>query len=83
MSFERLWVWEVDEIGERLRWYYMVATNRRPAKYLICRRVPVEPFEGMTEEELWSAHRRASEEFRRVFAEVRDCLLYTSDAADE
>ncbi len=75
MSFERLWVWDVEEIGERLRWYYMVATNQRPAKYLICRRIPVEPFEGMTEEELWSAHRRASEEFQRVFAEIREGTL--------
>ena len=53
VSFERLWVWEVGEVSERLRWYYMVATNQRPAKYLICRRVPVEPFEAMTYEELW------------------------------
>ena len=75
MSFERLWVWDVEEIGERLRWYYMVATNQRPAKYLICRRIPVEPFEGMTDEELWSAHRRASAEFQRVFAEIREGTL--------
>ncbi len=79
MSFERLWVWDVEEVGERLRWYYMVATNERPAKYLICRRIPVEPFEGMTDEELWSAHRRASVKFQRVFAEIREGTLRLRD----
>ena len=79
MSFERLWVWEVGEVSERLRWYYMVATNQRPAKYLICRRVPVEPFEGMTYEELWSAHRKASAEFQKVFAEIKEGTLRLRD----
>ncbi len=79
VSFERLWVWDVEEVRERLRWYYMVATNQRPAKYLICRRVPAELSEGMTYEELWSAHRKASAEFHRVFAEIREGTLRLRD----
>jgi len=79
VSFERLWVWDVEEVGSRLRWYYMVATNQRPAKYLICRRIPAEFEEGMSDEELWSSHRRAAEEFRRVFAEIREGTLRLRD----
>ncbi|MEM4416517.1 MAG: radical SAM protein [Nitrososphaerota archaeon] len=72
-AFAALSVWSSPEVRERLGWYYAVANNFKPAKYLICRRVPAgEELENLGEGELWKLHARASEEFSKIFREIRD-----------
>lgn len=40
-SFDDLWIWRESELSKRLPWYRRVATNRAPAKFRICNRIPV------------------------------------------
>lgn len=70
-EFERLWIWE--RVGERLPWYFAVATNKRPAKYLLARRVPVEASLGdASTEALWQEHERATQRFLALWRGVRE-----------
>lgn len=50
-----------DRIGDTLPWYRQVATNDRPAKYLIARRVPVGVDLDADADALWDAHVDATE----------------------
>jgi len=69
-AFEDLWIW--DRVGDRLPWYYAVATNRLPAKYLIARRVSCEvDLHRASEEELWDEHARATDRFLQTWQEIR------------
>ncbi|MDW8041800.1 MAG: radical SAM protein [Nitrososphaerota archaeon] len=79
MSFQSLWVWELEEVRERLNWYYRVANNEQPAKFLICRRVRAEFGSESSDEELWREHRRCSEEFRGLQRELREGGLRLRD----
>ncbi|MEM4495527.1 MAG: radical SAM protein [Candidatus Caldarchaeum sp.] len=72
-AFESLSVWRTPEIRNKLDWYFQVSVNRLPAKYLICRRIPVgDELDGLTEEELWRLHDRAAEEFHRIRKGIRE-----------
>lgn len=72
-AFESLYVWRKPEIRERLDWYFQVSLNRLPAKYLLCRRVPVhDELDGLTEEELWRLHDNAASEFHRIRQGIRE-----------
>jgi len=67
-------VWQDDEVVARLNWYYSVMTDRKPAKYLICKRVEVE-FSGEEElEELWALHDKAANSFKELWTKVREGL---------
>ncbi|MDW8073841.1 MAG: radical SAM protein [Nitrososphaerota archaeon] len=68
---ETLWIWRDERVAARLGWYLAVATNRMPAKYLICRRTPVDVELDAGEDELWSAHREAAKVFEETFGAVR------------
>jgi len=68
-AFEDLWIWE--EVGDRLPWYYAVATNRMPAKYRIAARVPAGVDLAADEEALWGAHEAATEALLGAWGEVR------------
>ena len=71
--FADLKVWEVPEIRRSLSWYYEVATNRKPAKYLICRRIEtgITPSKA-SEEKLWEEHDRLASEFQEIFRDVKE-----------
>ena len=68
-SFADLWIWE--RVGDRLPWYYAVATNRMPAKFRIAGRVPVDADLAAPEEQLWEAHSAGTDAFLKVWAAVR------------
>ena len=68
-AFEDLWVWE--RIGDRLPWYYAVATNRMPAKYRIAARVPAGVDLAAHEEALWGAHDAATGVFLEFWDDIR------------
>ena len=68
---DSLLVWRSEEVRERLSWYYEVMKDRKPAKYLICKRIPVEVnLTEASEEELWEEHKRAAESFRKAFVKI-------------
>ncbi len=69
-AFADLWIW--DHVEDRLPWYYAVACNRMPAKYLIARRIAsdFDPAHA-TESDLWNEHARLTGEFLRLWREVR------------
>ncbi|MEM2236766.1 MAG: radical SAM protein [Candidatus Caldarchaeum sp.] len=72
-SFARLDVWSSAEIKGRLDWYYAVSNNLKPAKYLICRRVPVEAdLTTLTEDELWRLHEKKAQEFNTLFESIKE-----------
>lgn len=69
-GFADLWIWE--RVGDRLPWYYDVACNRMPAKYLIARRIASEKdLREASEPELWEEHAELTKHFLRLWDEVR------------
>ncbi len=64
--------WIQEELKKPLEWYFQVALNLKPAKYLICRRIEApENLGELTEEELWKAHEKLSREFHAIFQKIR------------
>jgi putative pyruvate formate lyase activating enzyme len=77
-GFAGLWVW--DRLRDALPWYYDVARNRMPAKYLIARRVPCGlDLEEAGEGELWSEHARLTERFLALWRGIRERRAGLSD----
>ncbi len=61
-----------------MKWYYDVSNNRKPAKFLIARRIPAEFNEEMTTEELWQVHAEATERFLEVWERIKkDDISYS------
>jgi uncharacterized Fe-S radical SAM superfamily protein PflX len=72
MGFQSLGVWRVPGVRGRLDWYFRVAVNEMPAKYLVCRRVEAPPdFREMGEDELWRLHEKLSESFHKLLEQVK------------
>ncbi|MEM2279818.1 MAG: hypothetical protein QXE49_05480 [Nitrososphaerota archaeon] len=67
---ETLWIWRDERVAKKLSWYLAVSTNRMPAKYMICRRIPVDVDFNASEEELWDAHRKAA----KIFDQTRTSI---------
>ncbi|MER3601980.1 MAG: hypothetical protein C4339_04585 [Nitrososphaerota archaeon] len=79
-GFEDLWIWK--RLGDRLPWYYAVATNRMPAKYLLCRRIPLSQgldLKRAEEAELWQALEEGTRSFLDLWARVRRGELRLGD----
>ncbi len=75
-SFTALEIWSSPAIRDHLSWYYEVSNNLKPAKYLICRRVPVNgDIRSAGEDELWELHSKSSQEFNRIFNGIREGSL--------
>ncbi len=65
-------VWQDAEVGRRLYWYRQVMLGRFPAKFLLCRKVPIEEgFAEGTEDDLWATHDRLSMVHSSLMADVR------------
>jgi len=64
-------VWENPVVVERLRWYYDVMRDRKPAKFMICKRLDAgcDPSK-LSLEELWKLHDDLSKEFGRVWSMI-------------
>jgi len=58
------------EISKRLSWYIKVMMNKRPAKYLICKRIPIETDLKENEEKLWDEHDKKVIEFKKVYNKI-------------
>ncbi len=69
-SFSNLWIW--DRVADRLPWYFDVARNRMPAKYLIAGRVPCDlDLRAAGEDDLWREHERLTGRFLDLWDGVR------------
>jgi len=68
---DALLVWRNREVRNRLSWYLSVMKNEKPAKYLICKRIPVEvKLEKLSEEELWEKHEVKAKEFKSIHGKI-------------
>ena len=66
---DALTVWNDPEVAQRLSWYRQVMIGRSPAKFMLCRKVPVQiDLDGANEEELWRAHDDASQKLTELVA---------------
>jgi len=70
-SIDSLWIWEDEAVRTRLSWYLAVSTNRMPAKYLICRRIPAEFNQEEGEKELWKIHEECAKRFQETWSSIR------------
>ena len=70
---DAVYVWNDREVVKRLKWYYEVMTNRKPAKFLITKYIDagVDPKELSTEE-LWKLHNELSSQFKKVFTKIKE-----------
>lgn len=68
---DALTVWEDPEVQKRLYWYRQVMTGRFPAKFMLCRKVPVAlRLTEATEEELWAEHDQLSGAASSIITDV-------------
>lgn len=73
-QFESLHIW--SNMKPHLPWYYDVATNRKPAKYLISRRVGTSmEIEKASEDDLWNEHNNLMKTFLERWEGVKDGKL--------
>jgi len=57
---------------DNLKWYYSVATNNKPAKYLICKRIDVNGIDCADMHSLWDEYDRSYKRFLDVWRDVRE-----------
>ncbi len=66
-------VWHEPEVRRRLSWYYEVMNDRKPAKFMICKRIP---FEGNLQElelkDLWREHEKLARTFDDIWRRIRE-----------
>ncbi len=71
--FDELWVWTDTALAASLGWYRDVAVNRKPAKFVIARTIPVElDLDGASEEALWSELDTLTPVFLETWQGIRD-----------
>lgn len=69
-------VWNNEEVRRRLKWYYEVMVDVKPAKFMIAKRIEVpEDPSKLDLEGLWSLHEEYSKRFWEVFTKIRDDKL--------
>jgi putative pyruvate formate lyase activating enzyme len=72
-NFAKLWIWNHENIINKLKWYYEVSLNKKPAKYLICRRIKCEiDLKEASDKELWEYHEKLSKEFLEKFDAIKN-----------
>jgi len=69
LSLKGLWISKY--LKDDLPWYFAVADNEKPAKFLIADRVPVDFSDDDNVDALWSRFFRAEQEFLRLWSDVR------------
>lgn len=71
LRVDGLMVWRNPAVRDRLSWYHAVMTNSKPAKFLICKKIPNSVNLGeASEKELWQEHTSLSGEFKTLLAKV-------------
>lgn len=74
---DAFWIWNNEEVKERLSWYYQVMTNNKPAKFIIAKYIesPINPYEIEDQRELWKIHDSLEKEFSKIYKEIRNDQL--------
>ncbi len=75
---DALRVWHSNLIRDRLSWYYNVMMDKKPAKFLIVKRIesPIDPYkDDIKVKELWSIHDELAREFEKVWKKIKDGSL--------
>ncbi|RLE85524.1 MAG: pyruvate formate lyase-activating protein [Thermoprotei archaeon] len=67
---DSLTVWNRVEVRNRLNHYYEVMRGRRPAKYLVVKRIPAELSKDEDISTLWELHSRLSREFSELYEDI-------------
>lgn len=71
-GFGDLKIWSDNELKSKLNWYYQVAMNRKPAKYLIARRVECKiDLELSSIDDLWDHHKELSDQFFELWHRMK------------
>ncbi len=70
MQFEKLPVWQYSGM-QNMNWYYNVATNKMPAKYLIAKRIACEIDLKNDFEELVQYHKKLLGKFMKLWNKIR------------
>lgn len=67
------YIWRNEKVVNKLRWYYDVMLNRKPAKFLICRKVGFKDgnLSNYSLDELFNIHESLSKEFKSLFNDVK------------
>lgn len=71
------YVWSYEKVLRKLRWYYDVMVNRKPAKFLICRKIGFNDggLDSYGLDDLYVIHESLSKEFKKLFNEVKEGKL--------
>ncbi len=77
---DALLVWRDPAVLRALQWYYSVMRDRKPAKFMIAKRVeaPDDPY-SMSLDELWSLHDKLQAEFRDAWVDIKEGSLTLSE----
>ena len=77
---DALTVWDNPEVKKRLNWYYRVMRNEKPAKYLICKRIPTQiNLKEASLKQLWQEHETLAEKFKKTWNKIKQNKLKLVD----
>ncbi|MHA1754644.1 MAG: hypothetical protein ACTSYR_03920 [Candidatus Odinarchaeia archaeon] len=65
-------VWKNPQVKTSLNWYYKVLKNERPAKYLICKKIPANISLSDSTLNLLKEHSKLSIQFKKLLKQVDD-----------
>lgn len=73
---DSLEIWRYNEVREKLKWYYSVMLNEKPAKYLIAKRIPLPTDIGvlstLDEDSLWDLHHKLRVDFKKRWVRIKE-----------
>lgn len=74
-------------LESKLKWYFQVEKNLKPAKFLICKRIPIEISEkqlkDLEEKELWKIHEKASIDFKAALKQIKEDKLNLDELEEQ
>jgi putative pyruvate formate lyase activating enzyme len=81
-NFANLKIWDNTDTLDRLNWYYDVANNLKPAKYLICKRIRCSVPLNSDLDVLWEEHENLTQELIKTIDLIHSEKIVLSDLED-
>ena len=79
-GFRDLKIWNDLELKSKLNWYYQVAMNKKPAKYLIARKIACDiDLKNTSIDDLWEYHKNLSDKFTELWHRIKSDEIEISD----
>lgn len=70
---DAVYVWNDKEVVKRVKWYYEVMVNKKPAKFLIAKYIDAEENpKNLETAELWKLHEKLSMKFKEIHSEIKE-----------